>query len=182
MRRELTLRDTPGGPRWLSTPSNLGHARTSGIELEAKFQLAELMADAPNVDMRANYSHFWSKVGGIPEPDNRLDQQASQTANVGVDYRMKGLPLTLGGSFNWTPETPVQTSLTERAIAGVKRQSDIYALWKFSAATQLRVAANNLAADDYYTGRVVTTNGLAQSAATFARTYTTWSVRLEMKL
>lgn len=182
MRRELTLRDTPSGPRWLSTPSNLGHARTSGIELEAKFQLAELMANAPNIDFRANYSHFWSKVDGIRAPDNRLDQQASATANVGLDYRMKGVPLTLGGSYNWTPETPVQTSLSERAITGVKRQSDMYALWKFNSATQLRLAANNLAADDYYTGRVVTTNALAQSAATFARTYTTWSVRLEMKL
>ena len=95
---------------------------------------------------------------------------------------MKGVPLTLGGSYNWTPETVVQTSLSERATAGAKRQSDMYALWKFNAATQLRLAANNLAADDYYTGRVVTTNALAQSAASYARTYTTWSVRLEMKL
>ncbi len=182
MRRELSLRDTPSGPRWLSTPSNVGRARTSGIELEAKFQLAELVPDAPNMDLRANYSRFWSSVDGIPGPDNRLDQQAKQTANLGIDYRLKGLPLTLGGSYNWTPETPVQTSLTERAIAGVKRQADVYALWKFSAATQLRVAANNLAADDYYTGRMVTTNGLAQNADAYARTFTTWSVRLEMKL
>ena len=181
-RRALILRGTPTGPRWLSTPSNVGHARTSGIELEAKFQLAELMQDAPSVDFRANYSHYWSKVDGIPAPDNRLDGQASQTANIGLDYRMKGVPLTFGGSYNWTPYTATQVSVSERTTTGIKRQSDIYALWKLNPATQLRVSANNLAADDYLTGRVVTAGNMAYSAATAARTFTTWTLRLERKM
>ena len=180
-RRALIEPTTPTG-RWLSTPSNVGHARTSGIELEAKFQLAELMQDAPNIDFRANYSHYWSKVDGIPAPDNRLDGQASQTANIGLDYRMKGVPLTFGGSYNWTPATATQVSVDERSTIGVKRQSDIYALWKVNPATQLRVSANNLTADDYLTGRLITAKTLAYSTATAARTYTTWTLRLEMKI
>jgi len=182
MRREVSLRQTADGPRWVSSPTNIGQARTSGIELEAKFQLVELMPDGPNIDVRSNYSHFWSKVEGVPGPDNRLDQQARQTANVGLDYRMKALPLTLGGGFNWTPATEIQTSLTERVSTGPKRQLDLYGLWKFSPETQLRIGANNLLGDDYDTGRIVTTGGLAQMSTTAARSYTTWSVKLELKL
>ncbi len=182
MRRETTLRQTSLGPRWVSSPVNIGHAITSGIELEAKFPLTDLVADAPNIDLRSNYSRFWSRVDGIPGPDNRLDQQARQTANFGLDYRMKDLPLTLGGGFNWTPATYVQTTVTEKVSTGVKRQLDLYGLWKFSANTQLRVAASNLLADDYLSARTITNNGLAQSAFGAARTYATWSVKLEMKL
>lgn len=182
MRREVTLRQTADGPRWVSAPANIGHARTSGIELEAKFQLVELMPDGPNIDVRSNYSHFWSKVEGVPGPDNRLDQQAKQTANVGLDYRMKALPLTLGGGLNWTPATVIQTSLTERVSTGPKRQLDLYGLWKFSPNTQLRIGANNLLGEDYESGRIVRTGALAQMSATTARSYTTWSAKLELKL
>jgi outer membrane receptor for ferrienterochelin and colicins len=182
MRRQTTLRQTSIGPRWVSSPVNIGHAITSGIELEAKFPITEVIADAPNIDLRSNYSRFWSRVDGIPGPDNRLDQQPSQTANFGLDYRMKAMPLTLGGGFNWTPATYVQTTVTERVSTGVKRQLDLYGLWKFTANTQLRLAANNLLANDFESGRTVTNNGLAQSAFVTARTYATFSIKLEMKL
>jgi outer membrane receptor for ferrienterochelin and colicins len=182
MRRDLSYQATPLGPRWVSTPGNIGHAVTSGVELEAKFQLAEVMENAPNLDLRSNYSRFWSHVDGIPGPDNRLDQQAKQTANLGLDYRMKALPLTLGASYNWTPATLVQTSVSERVDNGVKRQVDLYGLWKFSPAVQLRASASNLLGDDVVSGSVVTTGALAQSASTLARTYTVLGIRLEMKL
>jgi iron complex outermembrane receptor protein len=182
MRRDTTQRQTALGPRWVSTPVNLGHARTSGIELEAKFALAELVAGGPNVDFRSNYSRFWSRVDGIPGPDNRLDGQASQTANLGLDYRMKALPLTLGGGLNWTPATVVQASLAERDSTGVKRQLDLYGLWKFSPNTQLRLSANNLGPADYDSGRVVATSALTQMTSTATRTYTTVGVRLETKM
>jgi outer membrane receptor for ferrienterochelin and colicins len=182
MRRTIIEYQLDGETRYLSTPTNIGSARTSGLELEAKLQLADLMADAPNMDLRINYSRFWSDVDGIPGPDNRLDGQARQTANVGADYRFKGMPLTLGGSLNWTPPVEVQTSLTERSSSGVKRQFDAYGLWKFSPGTQLRVGASNLASDDYRTGRLVATNGNFERSESLARTYTTWTVRYEMKL
>lgn len=182
MRRATTLRQTSIGPRWVSSPINIGHAITSGVELEAKFPITEVLAGAPNIDLRSNYSHFWSRVDGIQGPNNRLDQQPSQTANFGLDYRMKDLPLTLGGGLNWTPPILVQTTTTEQVSSGVKRQLDLYGLWKFSARTQLRLAANNLLVNDYFSGRTITSNGLAQSAFTTARTYATWSAKLEMKL
>jgi iron complex outermembrane receptor protein len=182
MRRQTSLQATSIGPRWVSTPMNIGHARTSGVELEAKFQLAELAAGTPDMDLRANYSRFWSKVDGIHGPNNRLDQQAKQTANLGVDYRVKGLPLTLGGNLNWTPLTLVQTSETELVTNGMKRQLDLYGLWKFSANTQLRISGNNLLPRQYESARVVETVGLVQALDTLRRTYTTLGLRLETKI
>jgi outer membrane receptor for ferrienterochelin and colicins len=182
IRRETTERLTENGLRWVSSPTNVGKARTAGIELEAKFQLADVMEDAPNMDVRANYSRFWSDVDGIPGPNNRLDQQAKQTANVGVDYRFKDLPLTLGGSYNWTPAIVVQTSARETVTVNPRRVFDTYALWKFSANTQLRLSASNLLHRDAENGRIVVTDRLTQFSNTLSHTYTTFGVRLELKL
>jgi iron complex outermembrane receptor protein len=182
MRRQTVLTNSAAGARWVSTPINIGKAKTSGVELEAKFPLTEFWPDAPLVDVRSNYSRFWSRVEGIPGPNNRLDQQPKQTANVGLDYRAKGLPLTLGASLNWTPETLVQTTVNETAATGTKRQFDVYGLWKVNAMSQLRLSANNLDARLYDTARSLDTGPLVQSAATAAHTYTTFGIRYEMKL
>jgi len=182
MRRRLFERQTAEGLRWLSTPSNIGSATTSGLELEAKFQLSDLMADAPNMDLRANYSHFWSDVDGIPGPDNRLDQQARQTANVGFDYRLKAQPLSFGASYNWTPAIEVQTSVNERMRVSAKRQFDAYALLKSGPNNQLRFSVSNMLHEDYLSGATVRSTGRTQISDTTTRTYPVFSVRLEMKL
>jgi iron complex outermembrane receptor protein len=181
IRRQLTLQNTPTGPRWVSTPANIGHARTKGIELEAKFQLQELVADGPALDFRSNYSRFWSSVDDIPGPNNRLDAQPKQTANVGLDYRLKQVPLTLGASLNWTPETTIQSSVEQVVYTSRKRSFDAYGLWKFNARNQIRISANNLMAEDALGSNIVTTNGLAQLANTTNQTYVVWSVKYEMK-
>ncbi len=181
IRRELTQQQTDLGLRWVSSPANVGHARTSGIELEAKFSLAELMDNAPQVDFRSNYSRFWSRVDGIPGPDNRLDQQARQTANLGMDYRLKDIPLTLGTSYNWTPAIRTRTSDKQVVETSRKRVLDMYALWRFDGRTQIRISANNLLAEDATGNNLVYANGLAAQAASLNPTYTQWSVRLETK-
>ncbi len=121
-------------------------------------------------------------MDGIQGPNNRLDQQPKETANFGLDYRLAQLPLTLGGNYNWTPAYAVQTTETQLNSIGIKRQIDLYGLWKFSPTTQLRIAANNLQANDYLTGSFVTTGGINHVDNTVAKTYTTWTVRLEMKI
>ena len=177
IRRQTTL----AGTRWVSAPANIGHAVTTGVELEAKVQLAELNPGGPNIDLRSNYSRFWSHVDDIPGPNNRLAQQPKQTANIGVDYRFRELPLTLGGSYNWTPATLIQNSATEVLATSVKHQFDAYGLWKFSPHAQLRVSANNLLGRDYESGRAVS-EPLLQTADALAHTYTSVSVKLELKL
>ena len=132
------------------------------------------------MDLRANYSRFWSDVDDIVGPHNRLEGQAEQTANLGADWRLKGLPLTLGGSLNWTPDFLVQVSNEELAYTGSKRQLDLFALWKFSANTQLRVFGNNLLSQNYDTARSVSLPEVFTS--TQSRTYATVGVRLETKL
>lgn len=181
IRRDISLQDTSTGPRWVSTPRNIGHARTKGIELEAKFQLQELMTDGPAIDFRSNYSHFWSSVDDIPGPNNRLDAQPRQTANVGLDYRLKEQPLTLGASLNWTPETLIQSSVSQLVGTSRKRSFDAYGLWKFNSRNQVRISANNMVAEDAVGSNIVTTNGLAQLANTTNQTYVVWSVKYETK-
>jgi outer membrane receptor for ferrienterochelin and colicins len=185
IRRTVTLQnDLTGtlGPRWVSQPTNLGRAKTSGIEIEAKTQLSEFIDDAPAIDVRFNYSRFWSDVEGIPGPNNRLDNQAKQTANLGLDYRLTSVPLTLGGGLNWTPGYEVQTSTTQAVRVGVKRQFDFFGAWKFSPSTQLRLSANNISADDSLGGATFTDVGISQFTSNVARTFTVWSLRLELKL
>lgn len=182
MRRQTTLQPAINGARWVSAPINIHHAITGGIELEAKFQLIEFVENAPAIEFRSNYSRFWSRVDDIPGPNNRLDQQPRQTANLGVDYRLASVPLTLGGNLNWTPAYVVQTSESQTARAGVKRQVDIYGLWKFTPNTQLRISANNLLHHDYLTGSSMATGSVNQLAAVSARTFTTLMARLEIKI
>jgi iron complex outermembrane receptor protein len=181
-RRTTMLAQTAAGPRWVSTPINIGKARTACIELEAKFPLTDVYPGAPNVDVRSNYSRYWSSVDGIPGPNNRLDQQPKQTANVGADWRLKGVPLTVGGGLNWTPATLVQTTVNETAYTGMKRQFDVYGLVKLNASAQLRLSANNVDPRVYDSARSVDTGTLVQSAATATRTYTTIGIRYEMKM
>ena len=168
--------------RQVSKPINIGHATTKGIELEAKFQLQEFFPDGPAIDVRSNYSHFWSSVDDIQGPNNRLDQQPTQTANFGLDYRPAGIPLTVGGNINWTPAYVIQSSNVQINQTGIKRQLDFYGLWKFNPNLQVRLAANNLRANDYQSGSIVNSDTLNRIDYNTSKTYTTWTLRVEMKL
>ncbi|MBC3930486.1 TonB-dependent receptor plug domain-containing protein [Undibacterium curvum] len=182
IRRRTVLVDNGSGARWVSSPVNVGHAITKGMEFDTKFQLQEFLPEGPAIDFRANYSRFWSSVDDILGPNNRLDQQPKQTANLGLDYRLAGLPLTLGGSINWTPAYEIQSSATQIVETGKKRQFDAYALWKWSPNLQMRLSANNLSPADSYSANTVTTGGIYRNDKTLATTYTTWTLRLEMKI
>lgn len=168
--------------RQVSKPVNIGHATTKGIELEAKFQLQEFFPDGPAIDVRSNYSHFWSSVDDIKGPNNRLDQQPTQTANFGLDYRPAGIPLTVGGNINWTPAYEIQSTNIQINQTGVKRQLDLYGLWKFNPNLQVRLSANNLRANDYQSGSIINSDSLNRIDYNTSKTYTTWTLRVEMKL
>ncbi|MCK6426443.1 MAG: TonB-dependent receptor [Burkholderiaceae bacterium] len=183
--------DWASAPRWVSQPRNLGNARSSGVELEAKYALKALLgADAPRVDLRHNLALFRSRVDGIPGPDNRLDQQPDWTANLGADWRLRGWPLTLGASLNLTPRTTVlQTSSETGSQASrqdARRVLDAYALWTFVPGAKLRLSAANLLARDFDTessvlgldasGRTLTTSDSRE------RSTTHWRLELEVRL
>jgi iron complex outermembrane receptor protein len=169
-------------PRWVARPQNIGKASTAGIELEAKFRLDEFLEDALPMNLRTNLSFFTSKVDGIPGPNNRLDGQPKATANVGGDYRLRSLPLTLGASVNWTPSTTIQQTLITEGTASRKIVADAFALWAIDRDTQLRLSATNLTPLDYFTGSVINTGDQLITSRNGGPSYTQWQLRLEMKL
>ncbi len=187
LRSQTTLEDvswSPGQPRWVARTRNIGAAVTQGVEFEAKFRLSELLADAPKIDLRGNASVFRSRVRAVPGPDNRLDQQPDFTANLGADYRVPGLPLTLGGNVNVTPAYATRISETQTATQGRKAVLDAYGLWVFGPTLQLRVSASNLNPRDYLTGGSVDDldANVRETSRTTAPTYLNLQFRLEMKL
>ncbi|HEX6706464.1 MAG TPA: TonB-dependent receptor [Albitalea sp.] len=184
IRTLTTLEDVSWSPvpRWVARPRNVGDAMTQGLELEAKFRASDVWADALPLDLRANLSLFRSRVDGVPGPDNRLDQQPGATANLGVDYRFRGLPLTVGANLNWTPGYDTRLSDTQWATQGRKRVIDATAVWTFDPDLRLRVTASNVAPLEYVTGSAFIDDGAQEMSRTTARSFVNWQIRLEMKL
>jgi iron complex outermembrane receptor protein len=168
--------------RYVSAPTNVGNAITQGLELEAKFRLDQWIADALPIDVRANTSFFRSKVLDVPGPNNRLDQQPSMTGNLGGDYRLRGLPLTVGGNYNWNPAYDTRRTETQWAYQGAKRVLDLYGLWRFSPASALRLTVSNVTPLDYVTGSTYRAGGTAESATSTARNWRNVQLRWEMRL
>jgi len=127
-------------------------------------------------------------VDGVPGPDNRLDDQAKATANIGADYRFRGTPLTLGGNVNWVPGTLTRRAADETSATSTKRQWDVFALWTFNPNLALRVLANNLDPRVYSTELINDVDNNASGLTERNRsvsggpTSTNLALRLEMKL
>ncbi|MDC8772791.1 TonB-dependent receptor plug domain-containing protein [Roseateles albus] len=169
-------------PRWVSQPMNIGRATTYGLELEAKFRLDEFFSEAWALQVRSNLSLFRSSVDGIPGPNNKLDQQPKATANLGADYRLRSLPLSLGASVNWTPANTVQQTLLTEASTSRKLVADAFALWTVNQQTSLRLSASNLAPLDYSNGSVTLTPDSQVTSKSSGASYTQWALRLEIKI
>jgi iron complex outermembrane receptor protein len=169
-------------PRWVARPQNISDATTVGLETEAKFRLDQAFDGAPPVELRANLSVYRSSVDDVPGPDNRLDEQPGASANLGVDYRFRGLPLSVGGNLNWVPGYRTQLDATRATTVSTKHVFDAYALWTFSPTLALRVLASNLAPPDFLGTNTVDSGRARETASTLAPSYTNWLVRLELKL
>jgi len=189
MRAETRLEDVSWSsfPRWVRRQQNIGDASVSGLELDAKFRLDQLVSGATPVELRGNLAFFNSKVKGVPGPDNRLDQQAKATGNLGADYRLRGTPLTLGGNLNWVPGYTTRVDADQTVAVSTKTVWDLYGLWTFSPTVGLRLLSNNLALRDYTT--TTATDQLYAGGAGERTTshsggpsYTNWQLRLELKL
>jgi outer membrane receptor for ferrienterochelin and colicins len=191
MRSEVLLEDSVAWspyPRWVRRTRNIGNATTTGLELEAKFRLDQVITGATPVELRANAAFYNSKVDAVPAPHNRLDQQARATANLGADYRLRGTPLTLGGNLNWVPGTLVRLAEDQTTQSSSKQVWDLFALWTFSPTLGVRLLANNAVPRDYETTTVVDNLNPFTGRAEQTRgnnggpSATNWQLRLEMKL
>ena len=173
-------------PRYVRRMQNIGDATTSGLELEAKFRLDQLITGATPVEMRSNVSFFSSKVKAVPGPDNRLDQQAKASANFGADYRLRGVPLTLGGNVNYVPGGTTRLEADQTVSISSKQVWDAYALWSFSPNTALRLLGSNLSARDFTTTNTNDSLIAGVTERTSQRnvgpSFVNWQLRLELKL
>ena len=168
--------------RWVSRPNNVGDAWTQGLELEAKFRLNQLLPEAPAIDIRSNASFFRSRVLSVPGPNNRLDQQPDMTANLGADYRLRGMPLTLGGNINFNPDYDTRRTDIQWRYQGIKQVVDVYGLWRFSPAAALRLTVSNLVPRDYITGSTFNNGTTIEQARSKDHNWRTIMLRLELKI
>jgi iron complex outermembrane receptor protein len=185
IRNVVALEDvswSPGQPRFVSRPRNIGKATTQGLELEAKFRLDQWWADGPRTDVRANASLFRSRVDAVPGPDNRLAEQPGGTLNLGLDHRFRGVPLTLGGNLNHTPGYRTRLDADRWIVQSKKNVLDAYALWTFDPAVKLRLSLSNALAPDTSATTIVEDATLTQSNRTTPRSFVNTQLRLEMKL
>lgn len=186
MRNVTTLQAVPWAdvPRWVSQPVNVGSAWSQGVELDARLRARDLWAEAPALNLRANLSLFRSRVSGVPGPDNRLDQQPGATANLGLDGRVPGWPLTLGASLNWTPAYRTRVAEEQFAWQGRRVQLDAFAQWKLAEGAQLRLSASHLGAPDLQreTALLDPDEATLETARSTDRGALAWQLRLELKL
>ncbi|WUR15556.1 TonB-dependent receptor [[Empedobacter] haloabium] len=167
--------------RWVSAPVNDGSAVTRSVELEAKLPLSAVMKEAPGIDLRASVSRNWSRVEAVPGPDNRLGQQTPLSATLGIDYKTRDAKLTTGASFAFRTGGPVRIDTNQTGYQSVRRELDVYALWKFSPQYQLRVAVSNALGQDYfYDNAYRDASGVRRRAGTYAG-YPQGRATLEMR-
>jgi outer membrane receptor protein involved in Fe transport len=169
------------GSRWVSRPMNTGSARARGLELEAKFPLKALVATTTALDLRGNLSRNWSSVEGIPGPNNRLLNQTPLSATLGADYKLGAF--SAGGSFVFKNGGEVRLSSNQLSYESVRRELDLYALWKLNPKAQLRLAGSNLLGQDYIieSSYAVAGQGIQRSRTVFPGS-PVLRATLEMKL
>ncbi len=165
-----------GTLRYVSQPLNQGRATTRGIEMEAKFNLRSVWANATDTDLRFNLSLYRSRVDGVAGPDNRLDQQADGTLNIGVDHKIGSV--MLGGNYGYTPGYTTRLSDSQWAVRNDRRSLDVYAQWQVRPDMRWRLSASNLLARDSESSSIVGT----ETATTLASTAPQWRLQLEFKL
>jgi outer membrane receptor for ferrienterochelin and colicins len=173
---------SPGQPRYVSRPQNIGNATSSGVELEAKFRLDQMVQGAPPTEVRANASLFRSRVDAVPGPDNRLAEQPGGTLNLGADHRFRGTPLSVGANWNHTPGYRIRLDVDRSVVQSEKNVVDAFALWTFSPDVKLRLSLSNLLARDSSNFTSVESAGLRQDNRSVSSSFVNAQLRLELKL
>jgi outer membrane receptor protein involved in Fe transport len=167
---------------WASIKTNAGSARVYGLEVESRLNLRAVWSGSPDMDVRASVSRNWSTVDQVPGPDNRLDSKIPLSANLGLDWRLTGIPVTAGASLAYRGTMQARTSLTQTTASNALNTLDLYVLWKLTPQAQLRFAvANALGPHDISTDTYGDANGRFLQN-TDAPTAPTLRIEVELKL
>jgi outer membrane receptor protein involved in Fe transport len=178
IQRQVTFEDG----LYIVRPTNVGNGKVTGIEFDTKGKLSQLWTDAPGVDLRFNIARNWSEVDTLPGPYNRLDEQVPWNGTVGADYRFAGLPLTLGTSFTARAGGTVRTSTSQVIYKSVSRQWEVFALYRFSPAVQVRFTVQDILAQDaIQVNRFTDASGMVERSSIDPR-YPRFGMVFELKL
>jgi iron complex outermembrane receptor protein len=150
IRRRIALETVPEAPvpRWVSRPSNIGQARSTGLEVELKGRARELLSGWPGpasaLQLRASVSLYRSAVEQIDDPNARLEGQPPWQATLGFDNRVARSGFSYGANFTMTPSFSTAQTDRQRIWRGADRRLDAFIAWRVDAQLQLRLAGNNL--------------------------------------
>ncbi len=142
IRDVTTLRVDESDGVWTATPVNQGNATVRGIEFEATTTFGALAA-------RGNLTRNWSRIDSVPGPDNRIEGQAPYSGNVGLDYVSPANRFDLGGTYTYRARVAHRSSATLLSDDAIKRQLDLYAVWKRDAKSRLRLSVSDVLQRDY---------------------------------
>ncbi|NIA57378.1 TonB-dependent receptor [Massilia sp. TW-1] len=157
---------------WISMPDNVGGATVRGIEFEGKATRGPLTA-------RMNAARNWSNVDSVPGPGNRIEGQPAYSGNVGLDYA--AARVDVGGSYGYRGRVAGRTSALLSSDDGIKRQLDLYAVWKRDATTRLRLSVADLLHQDYRE-QIAWDGASPRARTTVYRVRTTWRLVWEQAL
>ena len=129
--------------RWVTAPINAGSAHTIGLEIDSRVSLKKLVPSYADVDIRASASLNRSRVNNLPGPNNTFARQSPWTLQLGADYRLAAVPVTLGSSLNINANQLTQVDQRRTFDRNAERGLDLYGLWRLSATNQLRLSINN---------------------------------------
>ncbi|MBB5203137.1 iron complex outermembrane receptor protein [Inhella inkyongensis] len=168
-------------PRFVARPRNLSDARTAGLELEAKARLDELWPALPNtpLQLRANLSLFTSQVEGIEGPHNRIDAQPRFSANLGADYRQGAW--SLGANWSYVPTIWIQQTETLQVRSSPRSVIDAYLQWTVDRTLSWRLGLANLSRLDTFNETLIESAAGTQQSESRQRSFTTWTLRAEMR-
>ena len=173
--RDITLIDiTQSLGVWTATPVNAGKATVRGIEFEGKATIGRLA-------VRVNLARNWSRVDNVPGPDNRIAGQPAYNGNLGLDYSAAKVGIDVGGSYTHTGRIVNRSSAWIVNADGMKRQLDLYALWKRDARSRLRLSVSDLLQQDVFERRTFESSAPLSRATTY-RVRATWRLVWEQTL
>lgn len=130
------------GARWVERPYNVGEALETGTLLDFKLRPAVL----PQLTLRGNAAHSRNRLTD-PVAGLGAGEGPRSSANLGFEYMLSDIRLTLGGNLQWTArlerENNVETEQTQRA----RHQLDLNALYKLDKQIAVRLTLNNVTAE-----------------------------------
>lgn len=159
---------------WTATPVNAGMATVRGIEFEGKATIGRLAA-------RVSLARNWSRVDNVPGRDNRIAGQPAYNGNLGLDYSTASGRIDVGGSYTHTSGAVSRSSASIVDADSMKRQLDLYALWKRDARSRLRLSVSDLLQQDVRERRTFEGNAPLLRVTTY-RVRATWRLVWEHSL